>query len=73
MRKLATFKNLQSPPTAESQPQQSIISPGIYERIFAMSGPINIGSDGEWQSLLSGTTVVVADCTVSRPVLRQPD
>ncbi|KAL5086802.1 hypothetical protein THAR02_02770 [Trichoderma harzianum] len=26
-----------------------------------MSGPINIGSDGEWQSLLSGTTVVVAD------------
>ncbi|KAL6697530.1 P-loop containing nucleoside triphosphate hydrolase protein [Trichoderma pleuroticola] len=61
MRKLATFKNLQSPPTAESQPQQSIISPGIYERIFAMSGPINIGSDGEWQSLLSGTTVVVAD------------
>ncbi|KAK4074434.1 uncharacterized protein Triagg1_5030 [Trichoderma aggressivum f. europaeum] len=26
-----------------------------------MSGPINIGSDGEWQTLLSGTTVVVAD------------
>ncbi|KAL7930449.1 thioredoxin domain-containing protein [Trichoderma chlorosporum] len=26
-----------------------------------MSGPINIGSDGEWQSLLSGTTVVITD------------
>ncbi|KAK4069019.1 hypothetical protein Trihar35433_5598 [Trichoderma harzianum] len=47
--------------TPESQPQQSIESSGIYERIFTMSGPINIGSDGEWQTLLSGTTVVVAD------------
>jgi hypothetical protein len=28
-----------------------------------MSGPMNIGSAAEWQSLLSGTTVVIADCT----------
>ncbi|PHH76680.1 hypothetical protein CDD83_4215 [Cordyceps sp. RAO-2017] len=28
-----------------------------------MSGPINIGSSSEWQSLLSDTNVVVADCT----------
>jgi len=28
-----------------------------------MSGPISIGSVAEWQSLLSGTNVVVADCT----------
>ncbi|KAH6605209.1 hypothetical protein Trco_006916 [Trichoderma cornu-damae] len=26
-----------------------------------MSGPIHVGSDGEWQSLLSGTSVVIAD------------
>lgn len=28
-----------------------------------MSGPVNIGSAAEWQSLLSDTNVVVADCT----------
>lgn len=28
-----------------------------------MSGPINIASESEWSSLLSGTNVVIADCT----------
>ena len=32
-----------------------------------MSGPISIGSAAEWQSLLSGTSVVVADCKPSNP------
>lgn len=33
-----------------------------------MSGPISIGSEAEWQNLLSGTSVVVADCTYSATV-----
>lgn len=28
-----------------------------------MSGPISIQSASEWQGILSGTNVVVADCT----------
>lgn len=35
--------------------------------IFIMSGLISIGSTAEWQSLLSGTNVVVADCTYTSP------
>ena len=27
-----------------------------------MTGPISIGSESEWSSLLSGTNVVIADC-----------
>lgn len=32
-----------------------------------MSGPVNIGSAAEWQSLLSDTNVVIADCNNARP------
>ena len=33
-----------------------------------MSGPINIGSTAEWQSLLSSTNVVITDCTPAFPI-----
>jgi hypothetical protein len=33
---------------------------------------INIGSSGEWDKLLSGTTVVIADCIASYLPLRNP-
>lgn len=36
-----------------------------------MSGPIEIKSPSEWQSLLSGTTVVVADCVYNFPLYHE--
>ena len=33
-----------------------------------MGAIVNIGSTNEWQSLLSGTNVVVADCTYTIPL-----
>ena len=66
MRNLATLRL----DTFNHQQQQQILRHGhqynlacIYERIVTMSGPIHVQSDGEWQSLLSKNSVVVADCT----------
>lgn len=33
-----------------------------------MSGPVNIASESEWSGLLSGTNVVIADCTFEQSV-----
>lgn len=35
--------------------------------IATMSGPISIGSESEWSSLLAGTNVVIADCMCTGP------
>lgn len=32
-----------------------------------MSGPVSIGSPAEWQTLLTDTNVVIADCTFTTP------
>lgn len=71
MRKLATLKL----DAFIHQQQQRILSHSIthnlaciYERIVTMSGPIHVQSDGEWQSLLSKNSVVVADCMASRGI-----
>lgn len=44
---------------------------GATTIFFIMSGLISIGSTAEWQSLLSGTNVVVADCTYTSPFSMQ--
>lgn len=41
-------------------------------RHIVIMSTINIGSSGEWDKLLSGTTVVIADCIASYLPLRNP-